>query len=475
MEDIGRPYAFGDFRLDPAILEHRGTLVPLAPKALDLLYLLVSRAPAMVTKEEIFDAVWPGTFVVESSLARNVSVIRKALEERAAGPFIETIPKRGYRFVAPLEQVGGGEAKAPAPTEAIPAAPSDPSSAPWSRNRRITAIALTGMAAIALAAMLWILRPPPPEVDQADERIAQHLVSKVTPAELRKAIAYFEKAVKEHPSSASAHAGLAKALALLPGFGAGGQPELLRAREEAQVALRLDGNHPAALLALGITQGVTDWDFAGSERSLRRAIAADPRRADAYFALSQLLSFNGRAGESLDLMERARRLDPVSPLLGTQYGRLLYNQRQFERAATELRAVLEREPHFTLAHYYLGLTYGFLGRYGDADRHLSAAELNEDVLKTDRAWLSLQRGDPKPARDRYAEVRRMVENGQVGPTSTLLLAVALGDFDEALSGLEKGLPSRDGAILVVHSDPRLEPLRGDPRYRAFRERAGLAR
>jgi TolB-like protein/DNA-binding winged helix-turn-helix (wHTH) protein len=100
-----RQYFFGEFRLDAdqRALFRKDELVSLTPKALETLLFLVERHGRIVDKKELIEAVWPDTFVEEVSIARNVSVLRKILSENEEGQsYIETIPKRGYRFVAPV-------------------------------------------------------------------------------------------------------------------------------------------------------------------------------------------------------------------------------------------------------------------------------------------------------------------------------------------------------------------------------------
>ena len=101
-------YEFGPFRLDRT--EHQllrnGERVPLTPKALSTLLVLVSRRGRILEKEELMHEVWPDTFVEEGGLARNISVLRKALDDTSDAPrYIETIPKIGYRFVADVKEV----------------------------------------------------------------------------------------------------------------------------------------------------------------------------------------------------------------------------------------------------------------------------------------------------------------------------------------------------------------------------------
>jgi Tol biopolymer transport system component/DNA-binding winged helix-turn-helix (wHTH) protein len=100
-------YEFGPFRLDAEerLLARDGAAVPLTPKAFDLLRALVERHGHLVTKEELFQAVWPDSFVEESNLSSNIALIRKALGDGENGlKFIETVPKRGYRFVAEVRE-----------------------------------------------------------------------------------------------------------------------------------------------------------------------------------------------------------------------------------------------------------------------------------------------------------------------------------------------------------------------------------
>jgi Tol biopolymer transport system component/DNA-binding winged helix-turn-helix (wHTH) protein len=102
-------YEFGSFRLDPEErrLAAGGTPISLTPKAFDILLVLARRAPRLVTKEQLLREVWPDAFVEESNLTVHISAIRKALGEAEEGGerYIETVPKRGYRFVAPVRSL----------------------------------------------------------------------------------------------------------------------------------------------------------------------------------------------------------------------------------------------------------------------------------------------------------------------------------------------------------------------------------
>lgn len=97
-----RSYEFGRFRLKVAerVLLREGEIVPLTPKVFDILLMLVENCGQVVSKDDLMKRVWPSTFVEEGNLTQNISLLRKALGESPGGvQFIETVPRRGYRFV----------------------------------------------------------------------------------------------------------------------------------------------------------------------------------------------------------------------------------------------------------------------------------------------------------------------------------------------------------------------------------------
>src|SRR5438067_673069 len=101
-------YEFDDFRVDTGqfLLNRRGLSSPLTPTVFRILLLLLEHAGKIVTKEQLVEHVWPDSFVEEGNLNRNVSTLRKALGEKPGDHrFIETVPKMGYRFSAPVRTV----------------------------------------------------------------------------------------------------------------------------------------------------------------------------------------------------------------------------------------------------------------------------------------------------------------------------------------------------------------------------------
>jgi DNA-binding winged helix-turn-helix (wHTH) protein/TolB-like protein/Tfp pilus assembly protein PilF len=147
-------YEFGPFRLDPAegTLRCGDDLVPVTPKALDLLRVLVKARGQVCSKEDLLAAVWPDTFVEESNLTFHVAALRKALEGAANGEargYIETLPRRGYRFATPVTVVE------PDVESAAPPAPP---------KRRRWWLAPVVLLMTAAAAVVALVRLPPSHV-----------------------------------------------------------------------------------------------------------------------------------------------------------------------------------------------------------------------------------------------------------------------------------------------------------------------
>jgi DNA-binding winged helix-turn-helix (wHTH) protein/TolB-like protein len=107
MNQIRQQYCFGNFTVDPAerLLTRDGAAIRLPPKVFDTLMVLVENRGRLVAKDELITRIWPDTFIEEATLARNISDLRKALGEASDQKFIETVPKHGYRFVAPVHEL----------------------------------------------------------------------------------------------------------------------------------------------------------------------------------------------------------------------------------------------------------------------------------------------------------------------------------------------------------------------------------
>ncbi len=153
-------YEFGRFRLKVAerVLLREGELVPLTPKVFDILVTLVEHGGQVVAKDDLMKRVWPNTFVEEGNLTQNISLLRKALGETPGGvQFIETVPRRGYRFVAETSQPSGNgtrEVSSPPAPEPVVSIPNTVSQSAGAKRTPIFAI-VAGLVVVSIIAAVY--------------------------------------------------------------------------------------------------------------------------------------------------------------------------------------------------------------------------------------------------------------------------------------------------------------------------------
>ncbi|MGH9852041.1 MAG: winged helix-turn-helix domain-containing protein, partial [Blastocatellia bacterium] len=150
-------YSFGRFQLHPArrALVSDGKVVPLAPKALEMLVLLVENRGRVLEKQELLDYLWPGSFVEEANLSQTIYLLRRALAESSDGEqYVETIPKRGYRFIAPVVESEDGKTYV---TEQEPVEAGLPSQSHLTRWMKFGALAVL-VGIVTFASYLWLSR-----------------------------------------------------------------------------------------------------------------------------------------------------------------------------------------------------------------------------------------------------------------------------------------------------------------------------
>jgi len=170
-------YEFGPFRLDTAerLLLRAGEAVPLTSKSFDLLLVLLEQPGHLLGKEVLIRAVWPDSFVEESNLADNIFRLRKALHDGENGQkFIETVPKRGYRFIAGVKELNGESAAANPAGMGAPVAAELASAPPPARiaapaglgNPLKITLGVFGLLALTLASVgLYLRFKPEPRVE----------------------------------------------------------------------------------------------------------------------------------------------------------------------------------------------------------------------------------------------------------------------------------------------------------------------
>jgi DNA-binding winged helix-turn-helix (wHTH) protein/Tfp pilus assembly protein PilF len=426
-------YAFGPFAFDPAgrSLASHGTNVPLRPKTLELLECFLERAGRVVTKAELLADLWPDGEVTEQNLAQQVFLLRSALSDHAPGQaFIVTVPGRGYRFVAPVDV---------RTTRDLP-------------HSDLQRLYLRG----------------------------RYHCEKRTRRGLTEAQSCFERAIAIDPAFAPAHSGLASTYVMRGEF----LHELSErafpaARRQALRSLELDPAQPEAHTVLGNVAFFYDRDFEGAERHFDDALAIDPRYRVAWIFHAWLCMAAGRFAQARLEMETALADTPYDLPLQTALGVLTMYERDCAGAITQLRFVLDLEPTFVLATYYLAGAHSVRGDYAEALAVLDTDTTGEHLQGKAAigAFAAYRLGDAERGRAYERIVDESAARGeQLSAFNRAQVALGKRDVSAAISAIAAGAAVHDPWLVFIPEHPLFcAELRGDPRYRRTLEHIGLVR
>jgi TolB-like protein/Flp pilus assembly protein TadD len=294
---------------------------------------------------------------------------------------------------------------------------------------------------------------------------------------LRRAIDYFEAAVARDPSFALAFAGLADTHSILPITS--DRPPLehwQEARRAADAAMRLGPNLAEGYAASGLAAFWLDWDWERAERDLRRAIELNPNYASAHRYYAHVLSNSGRHDDAAVESEKARQLDPLSPIMHAVSGQLLFQARCFGQAEACAKRALAIDSNFWIAHVVLAKVHERTGRLADA---LEEAQTALRLSEGNTEGLS-QKGYVLAATGRRAEAEEVVGalaaiacGRYVPPYNVALVYAGLGDREAAFHWLEEARAARDVHMVFLTADAKWDSFRCDPRFRQLLERCGF--
>lgn len=287
----------------------------------------------------------------------------------------------------------------------------------------------------------------------------------------------FHDAIRLDPTCARAYAGLAMAyLALLH---QDRDPRELHplARAAIERGLQLDPQAAEVQLAHGRYLQLHDWDWAGAEAALRRAIALQPSLAEAHYGLAHLLVATRRFEEGLEAARTARSLDPLSPMITTLEAGFLGAAGRTEEAQAQVTRALQLEPGFWVALKVRGGLRLAAGDPNAALRDLELAARNSHRNSLVLGMLSqvqMAAGHPMAAASTRAELLARARQGHVAPSSLAAAHVALGDIPAALDAMDRAHAQRDIRIALLGVDARWNRLRREERFRTRARALGLS-
>jgi serine/threonine-protein kinase len=306
----------------------------------------------------------------------------------------------------------------------------------------------------------------------------RHLWYQRTSESVAAGLREFEEAVRRDPAYAPAHAGIADSYIVDGGRYLGMTPQVAytRARAAARRAVELDDHLAEAHTSLAAVLTDYDWDWEGADREYRRAIELNPSYATAHSWYAEHLSRMGRHDEAVALVRRVPELDPASVFSTMIVAWILFFARRYDESVDQSRATLARDPAYATAHRILGWALEERGEYEEAIAcHRRAAELSGHAVN-----FLAQLGRPYALSGRRKEalalIDELTETGRTTYVSSFDLAIlhtALGEPGKALDLLERAFEERADHLPYAGVNPRLDPLRSEPRFRSLLDRMGL--
>jgi len=585
---------FGTFEvnLQTGELRKGGQKLRLQEQPFQVLTALLERPGEVITREELRSKLWPAdTFVdFDHSLNAAIKRLRDALDDSADNPrYIETMARRGYRFVAPVERLGAVPARLRAarwagiggvavvallaalvafnvggwrerifgrgrkPIQSIAVLPladfsSDPEQDYFAEGMtealitelgKISALRVisrqtmmqyksTKKSASQIAHELNVdavvegsvvrvgdrVRISVQLIEAAPERhlwastydrdlrdvlalhsemaraVASEVMIRLTPYErgllattrpvdpevyaaylrgryfwnrtdLEKALESFQEATKKDPSYAPAHAGVALCYNLLA-LSRPPKEVFPIARTAALKALELDETNDDAHTALAWNKTLFEWDWAGGERELQRALELNPKSVWAHRIYGGTLTMTGRSHEGIAEARQAQELDPLSLLMNGQLGFNYWLAHRYDEAIAQYKRTLELDRNAAPARLQLFWCYTTKGMYPEAlAEYEKLPEPRDD--QPHLAYFYAASGRKQEALKLVKELTRLSEREYVDPFN-LAIAYARLDKNRAFEWLEKAYEGRSPWMAFMNVQPFLDPLRSDPRF-----------
>jgi serine/threonine-protein kinase len=297
---------------------------------------------------------------------------------------------------------------------------------------------------------------------------------KRTAAGLQEAARHFAAAIASDAGYARAWAGLADAVGLFPDYDVTTVPRAVAydsAERAARRAIALDPRSAEAHASLGEILANGRWDWAGAEREFRTAITLDPDYATAHQWYGELLAGIGRVPQGLAEAARAVQLDPLAPVMANVYGMALYTAQRYPEAIRQFRHALELQPDYGAAPGNIMRSYLAEGNYeaaAAAQRAVGPLPPWADSLIHAIAVPAFRSAVPT-----FLDAHR-AEIAGLDPSTRMRVFAAFGRTNAALQILDSLLRERSEALLNwVVADPALEPLHADPRWTRFAAAMGV--
>jgi DNA-binding winged helix-turn-helix (wHTH) protein/Tfp pilus assembly protein PilF len=488
---------FGVFEADLRADELRknGVRIKIQDLPFRALKLLLSRPNEIVTRDEFRNYLWPQDVFVdfERGTSSAVKRLRDALGDSADNPiFIETVDRRGYRWIAPLRAPEPPPRAIQQDTAQVIPPPASPSA--W---RNLVFI----LPVLALVFAVWIFRPgyrnanagsktrPPASTGtqhQAANREAEDYYlkgrfywNKRNPESLNQAVDSFTQAIVHDPNYSDAYVGLADCYNLMREYTMMPAIEAYpRALAAAKKAVELDDHSSAAHASLAFVSFFGMWDAGTADEEFRRAIDLDPNNANAHHWYATYLQAMLRSDESVIEIDHAQALDPNSSSILADKGIILLRAGRREEALRLLRQLEQADPEAVSPHRYLRFAYregreypGYLSEMKKESLLIHDATL---AAVADAAAKGFAARGAKGMFEGQLELeKKAYAQGKISPFLLAQTYSLMGNTEEAINSLQACFDRHCDETVNLAVDPSFQSLHQVPAFQQLLAKAGL--
>jgi tetratricopeptide (TPR) repeat protein len=238
--------------------------------------------------------------------------------------------------------------------------------------------------------------------------------------------------------------------------------------------LELDPNLTEAYAVRADLKHKTEWDVAGAEKDLLRAIELEPNNDLARQIYSDLLVETGRFDQAFAEIETALEMDPASLTIQRNRGRLLYFARRYDEATLQLKRVLEVDENFMTAYGWLWLAYAMKGDDAGAFEWFMKEQKRKNPNHAEVYQKAYENGGWKEVSRKSLEFEKLDEEKPSGSYYRIArLYARLGEKEQAFEYLNKAFDKRHSQMVMLNVEPAFDSLRDDPRFDELVRRVGL--
>ncbi len=299
-------------------------------------------------------------------------------------------------------------------------------------------------------------------------------LNQFTPDGYSQAATHFGRVVEADHNFAPAYAGISEAYTFLVITNMISPLEAWpKVRDAAQKAVELDSTLCEGCLNLAHFR-MHMWDWKGAGPDFRRAISLNPSSEKAHRWYAAYLTSVKRHQEAVEQVTISRDLDPLSSIANVEIARELYYARQYEQAVEEARKAELLNPHYARVHFWLGRAYAQLDKHAEAMAQAERAGAPGSVLQlTEMAYAAARAGRTGRSRELLQNLREHAQHNYVPAYDFAVIHIALGEKELALEYLQEAYHEHSWALIVLAVEPRLDPLRSDPRFQRVVQKVGL--